>query len=78
VCLALLEKQRPADALAVAGLNADEYPSHGLAFARRGQAEAATGDVEAARASFLRALELSPNDALARQGLAALESAGGK
>lgn len=78
VCEALLRKARPALAVEVATLNADECPETSTAHARLGQALAAAGDSGRARACFERALELAPNDAVARAGLAALASPTGK
>ena len=69
---ALLAKDRPAEAAAVAALATDVYYDNSAAYTLLGRALAQAGDAEGAREAYGQALELSPDDVVARRGLEAL------
>lgn len=75
VCGALLERGRSDEAVGVATLNAELFDDLAAAHTRLGAALEAAGAATRARASFERALQLSPGDRAAQAGLAGLDAA---
>ena len=60
--VALVELNRPADAIAFFERNAQEFPRSSNAFDSLGDGYAASGDKNAAIASYLRSYELDPHN----------------
>ena len=73
VCEALSAKERHAEVVEVAALNADLYFDFAAAHRRLGHALVAAGDLDGARESFEFALSLSPGDRASRVALRALD-----
>jgi len=65
----LLERGTPGDAAAVLRLNGEFHPDSGWLAYLLGEAELAAGDREAARAAFVRALEIEPRNTRAKKRL---------
>jgi CubicO group peptidase (beta-lactamase class C family) len=69
----LLKAGRPADAVVLLGLNAEEFPGSSNAFDSLGEAYLAAGNKERAEASYRKSLQLDPGNANAARRLSKLK-----
>ena len=72
--LCLLRLERPAEALAQADLLLGKHPDFVFAHVARGEAFVALGELARAKAAYLHALEIDPQQFAATAGLAAIAS----
>jgi tetratricopeptide (TPR) repeat protein len=70
----LFERKRLDDALAIAQLAVEQYPSVADAHVVLGQAQLQRGDASAAKGSFRKALELDPQHPMAQRRLKEMEA----